>query len=166
MCQPSWSPSTPCRCVLLACVINKTKSLVQSVYMSEHRNFCSGSPAVYQDWSSSHVLWLARKEAIVGSANMVGNLLSPLSFQNKDPSTASQTSLAGFRLHQWSRILCAWPDHTQCLELFTTKANEVAPSDVNLIDVLFRISHSHSQWFCYLCVVHLWCIKIPWKDAR
>ena len=162
MCQPSRSPSTPCRCALLACVINKTKSLVQSVCMS----FVLADPAVYQDWSSSHVLWLTRKEAIVGSANLVGNLLSPLWFQKKDPSTASQTSLTGFRIHQWSRILCAWPDNTQCLGSLTTRANGDAPSDVNMMEFLFRISHSHSQWFCYLCVVHFWSIKIPWNDAK
>ena len=54
-----------------------------SLCMSEDRNSCSGSPVVYQDWSSSHVLWLASKEAIIGSANLIGNSLSPLWFQNK-----------------------------------------------------------------------------------
>ena len=84
-----------------------------------------------QDWRSSHVLWLTHKEAIVGSAYLVGDLLSPLWFQNKDPCFASQTSLAGFRLHQRYRILCSWLDHTQCLGLFTAKANDDSPSDVN-----------------------------------
>ena len=151
--------------------------------MSEHRHSCCGSPAVYRDQSPSHdVLWLVCKEAIVGSANVVGNSLHPFWFQNKDPSTVSQTSLAGFRLHQWYRILCAWLDHTQWLGLFTTKANDDAPSDVNTMPQWKLFSYFGNDWCWYsgffvqnipftLPVIllplrlHLWCKKIP-KDAK
>ena len=96
------------------------------------------------------MLWLACKEAIVGSANLVGNLLSPLWFQNKDPSTASETSLlAGFRLHQWSRILCVWLDHTQYRGLFTTKANDDASSDVNTMPQWKLFSYFENDWCWY-----------------
>ena len=90
------------------CPTTKTEPCIKSVCMSEHRHSCCGSPAVYRDQSPSHdVLWLVCKEAIVGSANVVGNSLHPFWFQNKDPSTVSQTSLAGFKLHQRYMIFCS-----------------------------------------------------------
>ena len=37
--------------------------------------------------------------------------------------------------------------------------------DVDMVTCMFRISHSHSQWFCYLCILHLWCKRNP-HDAN
>ena len=72
-----------------------------------------------------------------------------LKYINKDPSSASQTSLAGFRLHQPYRTFCAWLDHTQCRGLFTAKANDDAPSDVNTMPQWKLFSYFENDWCWY-----------------
>ena len=37
-----------------------------------------------------------------------------------------------------------------------------AKMHMNIFQVL---QHTYMQWFCYLCILHPWCIKIP-KDAK